>query len=263
MKYRYPFTNSIVFSLVMRNPEICKGLLQRIISDREIRAVRLHENDPGTEITLIASLEAKQVRFDVLFKDNDAWYDIEMQVAERDDLPKRSRYYHAMMDIEELRRGQTYDELKANYVIFLCCFDPFGKGAGEYRFEMTDPTTGLSCGEERYTIILNSTAEEDRTPEPLREVFRYMNDAAMKREDSLSGKIDAEVRNWNTEEGERKIMTFEQELNIRYKDGLKKGREEGRTEGKLETAKALKRKDIPIEVIAECTGLSAEQIEAM
>ena len=146
---------------------------------------------------------------------------------------------------------------------------------GEYRFEMTDSTSGLSCGEERYTIILNSTAEEGRTPEPLREVFRYMNDAAMKSEDSLSGKIDAEVRNWNTEEGERKIMTFEQELNIRYKDGLKKGREEGRTEGKeegriegkeegkLETAKALKRKDIPIEVIAECTGLSAEQIEAM
>ena len=141
------------------------------------------------------------------------------------------------------------------------------EGAGEYRFEMTDPTSGLSCGEERYTIILNSTAEEGRTPEPLREVFRYMNDAAMKSEDSLSGKIDAEVRNWNTEEGERKIMTFEQELNIRYKDGLKKGREEGRIEGKeaekLETAKALKRKAIPIEVIAECTGLSPEQIEAM
>ena len=54
-------------------------------------------------------------------------------------------------------------------------------------------------------------------------------------------------------------MTFEQELNIRYNDGLKKGREESR----LETAAAMKRKEIPIEVIEECTGLTKEQIEEL
>ena len=40
-------------------------------------------------------MESKSIRLDVLFEDERGWYDIEMQVENRENLPKRSRYYGA------------------------------------------------------------------------------------------------------------------------------------------------------------------------
>ena len=49
--------------------------------------------------------------------------------------------------------------------------------------------------------------------------------------------------------------------------GLKRGREEGleegREEGRVETAKNFKCNGVPLELIAKCTGLSIETIEAL
>ena len=49
--------------------------------------------------------------------------------------------------------------------------------------------------------------------------------------------------------------------------GLKKGREEGlakgRAEGRIETARNMKAKGLPVDLIAECSGLSPEEIERL
>ena len=45
--------------------------------------------------------------------------------------------------------------------------------------------------------------------------------------------------------------------------GHKRGREEGREEGRVETAKNFKCNGVPLELIAKCTGLSIETIEAL
>lgn len=46
-------------------------------------------------------------------------------------------------------------------------------------------------------------------------------------------------------------------------EGIAKGREEGREEGKIEDARGMKAKNIPIYDIVEITGLTAEQVEAL
>ena len=43
-------------------------------------------------------------------------------------LPKRARYYSGQMDLDLLRQGMEYEELPDTIVIFLCMFDPFGRG---------------------------------------------------------------------------------------------------------------------------------------
>ena len=48
-----------------------------------------------------------------------------MQVIKQD-LGKRTRYYHSQMDMELLLKGHGYEELPDNFVIFICDFDPFG-----------------------------------------------------------------------------------------------------------------------------------------
>ena len=79
--------NHIVFALVMRDPELCRGLLQLLFPDREIAEVRLHDSllgraeESDVEKTIIVGPESHSVRLDVLFTDNNAWYDIEMRVG--------------------------------------------------------------------------------------------------------------------------------------------------------------------------------------
>ena len=61
-----------------------------------------------------------------------AVYDIEMQVADTRELPKRSRYYQSMIDLQMIDKGQSCKKLKPSYVIFICSFDVFNKGRHEY-----------------------------------------------------------------------------------------------------------------------------------
>ena len=62
-------------------------------------------------------------------------------------------------------------------------------------------------------------------------------------------------------------MTLEQELDIRYKRGLEKGRAEGVAEGRAderkELAKAFRDNGFPIEAFSQNTGLSLEEIRAL
>ena len=52
-----------------------------------------------------------------------------------EELPKRSRYYQDLIDIELIDKGEDYSELKNSIVIFICTFDEFGKGRHLYTFE--------------------------------------------------------------------------------------------------------------------------------
>lgn len=80
--------------------------------------------------------DAKSVRLDVYVKDGKGnVYDIEMQVVDTKELPKRTRYYQAMIDLEMIDKGQTYKLLKPSYIIFICSFELFGKGRHIYSFQ--------------------------------------------------------------------------------------------------------------------------------
>ena len=48
-----------------------------------------------------------------------------------------------------------------------------------------------------------------------------------------------------------------------YVKGHEKGIKKGIEQGKQDTARNMKRKGIPLEIIAECTGLSLEEIERL
>ena len=109
-----------------------------------------------TEKTMIPDANAKSVRLDVLFEDENAWYVLEMQVIDTGEIPKRSRYYHSASDVRTLGAGRRYIELKPCYVIFICMFDLFGLEEPIYRFQMTHGKNRLPLGDEQYTLILNA-----------------------------------------------------------------------------------------------------------
>ena len=113
-------SNDFLFGKVMQNPKLCKELLQRILPDLNIERIEY----PELQKSINMDMDARSVRLDVYVKDEkEVVYDIEMQVSDTKELPKRSRYYQGMIDLQLIDKGQLYDELKQSYVIFVCPFD--------------------------------------------------------------------------------------------------------------------------------------------
>ena len=76
----------------MQNAELCKELLQRILPELEID----HIEYPELQKAIKPDADAKSVRLDVYVRDDkNSVYDIEMQVTDTGELPKRSRFIRA------------------------------------------------------------------------------------------------------------------------------------------------------------------------
>ena len=123
-------SNDFMFSKVMRDKEICRETLE-ILLDKKIGEITYIDNQKTIDI----NYDAKSVRLDVYVEDENRIYNIEMQVVNKKDLAKRSRYYQGMIDLNAIEKGEIYRDLKESIVIFICKFDPFGEGLSKYTFE--------------------------------------------------------------------------------------------------------------------------------
>ena len=165
-------SNDFLFGKVMQNPELCKELIQRILPELKID----HIEYPELQKSIKQDLDAKSVRLDVYVKDEKkVVYDIEMQVSDTKELPKRSRYYQSMIDLQLIDKGQYYDELNRSYVIFICPFDAFGKGRHIYTFEnICKEDDSISMGDETVKIFLNAKGTMDDVSGELKAFLDYV-----------------------------------------------------------------------------------------
>ncbi len=91
---------------------------------------------PELQKSINVDMDAQSVRLDVYVKDDrETVCDIEMQVSDTKELPKRSRYYQGMIDLQLVDASQHYKKLNKSYIIFICPFDLYGKGRHIYTFE--------------------------------------------------------------------------------------------------------------------------------
>ena len=123
-------TDDFIFTRVMRNKKLCRTLLEMILKLKvgKIKFLTSHhaiQIDPN----------AKGIIMDVYLKDENKVINVEMQASNHGDLPRRARYYQAAADIDTTPKGSEYSDLKQNYVIFICTFDPFHKGKSFYTFQ--------------------------------------------------------------------------------------------------------------------------------
>ena len=130
---------------------------------------------------------------------------------------------------------------------------------------MIDENLQLKLGDGSSTIILNTKCSEEKIPEDLKAFYDFVNTGKVDSSDKLVSYLDKRVEEANENEEVDRIMTLEEELIIQYDNGLRtgvaQGREEGAAQEKREIAENLKRAGIGINVIAENTGLTVEEIE--
>ena len=282
--------DDFMFSYIMRDPELCLGLLRQLLPDCPIERIEYVELEAekqqlekalGTRLetqkVLFGAAGKRSVRLDAYLDDGKTIYNIEMQTAEQIALPQRSRLYQAHIDVNQLERGQYYDELRPSYVIFICTFDPFGKSLYRYSFRNVCREDGeVELQDEAYKLFFNTKGTRGEIPEALKEMLAYINNPeeypVEESKLKLIHRLDEAVETAKmSEDWRRAYMTYQTHLRdaqlegiaIGRKEGRQEGRLEGRKEGLLEAAKAMLQGHLPVEQIVRFTGLSQEDVQKL
>ena len=265
------FTDDGMFQAVLREPEICAELIERLLHIR-VKTVKY----PKLEKKIAPYYTTKGVRLDVYLKDDDKIIDIEIQSYPQEALGKRTRYYQSMIDIDSLMKGQDYPDLKDSYILFICKEDPF-KDDDDKPFELPCYTFMNICQEHSVVnlddksikVIYNASAYEKETDEKIRNLLHFISTNEPGKDD-FSNRLSSIVEKLKENEKFRSDYTA---MNLHDRDiqraakregiaeGITQGITQGAHEKAIETARNLKQKRISLETIAECVGLSVEEIE--
>ncbi len=228
--------DDFMFGKVMEDEELCRQVLERLLG-RSIGTLQYPEWQKSIRVTA----EGKGVRLDVYAQDDsENVYDAEMQRESADqsrneELPKRSRYYQGMIDLNLLAKGVTYKELKTCYVIFICTFDPFGKGLYQYTFQnacLEEPELVLK--DQSIKMFFNTKGTTGNASKGIRSFLQYLESGEPT--DELTRKLDAKVKEIRSSEKWRreymKSLLYEMEVQARAnREGREAGIKEGIKEG--------------------------------
>ena len=197
--------NNAMFNIVMRREKLCRMCLERILN-KKITRMSYPENEKVIDI----DLNAKSIRLDIYCEDDNTSYDIELQNGIYEDLPKRSRYYQDLIDIDLIEKGRDYLELKNSIVIFICTFDPFGYGRHLYSFEnVCLQDFNISLNDKTTKIFLNTKGTMEDIPTPLRNFLNYIDSGEIT--DEYTKELDETVIQVRQDKKWReKIMTLEE-----------------------------------------------------
>ena len=227
-------SNNFIFFAVMQNEELCKEMLETIL-DVEIEKIEYLAVEKPIKVVY----DGKGIRLDVYVKDDKKTvYNLEMQVADTDNIPKRTRYYQSMIDRGLLMSGDIYESLNESIIIFICRFDLFGQGKVKYTFKnMCKEVLGLELGDGTTKLFVNSTAIVDESKrkglqisEKLENVLKYIE--TDKITDKFTQKLDDEVKKIKKDSEWREgYMLYELTILAAKKVAREEGREEGIEEG--------------------------------
>ena len=137
-----------------------------------------------------------------------------------------------MIDLNAIEKGEIYRDLKDSIVIFICKFDPFGKGLSKYTFEnICNENKELYSKDGTSKVFFNTKDYYKERSEDAKSFLEYI-EKEMTSENNFVKKIEQKIRNIKeNKEWRAEFMTLlmrEQEI---ARDNFEKGKLEGMAEG--------------------------------
>ena len=261
------FTDDGVFQAVLRNPDICAELVERLL---HIRVKKVEY--PELEKQIAPFYTTKGVRLDVYLKDEDKIIDVEMQTYPMEALGKRTRYYQSMIDMDSLMKGEDYPDLKDSYILFICKEDPFKNENKEpyglpcYTFRnICIEDSEVKLNDNSLKVIYNASAYRDVKDERIRDFLKFIH-TNKPGKDIFTTRLSSLVEELKENE---KFRSDYAAMNLHDRDitraAKREGREEGIAEGaenaKIEAAQNLLKMNLGTpEQIAQAAGLPLEKV---
>ena len=251
--------DDFMFCKVMEDESLCKTFLELLLTGKVGKITYLSSQNAVTTHS-----EAKSIRLDVLVKDETGKsYDVEMQVGNEHNLPKRMRYYQAALDVSFLDQGYSYQTLNDSYIIFICLFDPIGSNRAVYSFEnicIEDTSIPLQDGTKK--IILNAGAFEQTDNHELQGFLRYVKTGELTTD--YTKRIESMIQTVKMSEQARQEYRFKSAVIMDAEDrGLERGFAEGSRQKALETAKTMLTMGYPLRDICKISGLSQDEVQSV
>ena len=194
----------------------------------------------------------------------------------------------AAIDVSLLGKSKPYESLPDTFILFFCTFDYLEKALPVYTFKTMCSEDSLIKLDDGITkIIINSQAAAYEKNEKLKVFLEYMN-GKVSSDDEFIQKLEHRIKEVKANEELRReymlVNTIERDArNDGWKAGVAHGLAEGKSLGlaegkslglaegeirgsrqaKVETAKNLLQFGLSIENIAQATGLSKAEVEAL
>ena len=268
-------SNDFMFKEVMKsNKGLCKRLVGSIMQ-QDIEDIVYIE----TEKTLQPYYDSRGIRLDVILADeNHTRYNLEMQARNVISkagvalLPKRTRYYQSVIDMDMLKQGENFDQLNPLVLIFICTFDFYKEGRYVYTFKSrclenlelelaNDVTVKLVNAKGKHgqvntllknflRYVMTNEPVDDFTEDVERQVWAVKNDKKAREEYMV---LQAKIR-------EHEIVAYEAGEAQGHAAGLAEGLAEGEAKKSRETAIKMLKKQKPLSEIKEFTDMSEEEI---
>lgn len=266
--------NAFIFGKVMTTrPDLLLELLQYSLPEMQIQSI----SDAGREVDIKLSIDAHGVRLDVMVHDDHGrTIDVEMQLRDEHDIPRRMRYYTGAVDQTILEGGMNYADLTDTVIMFITPFDPFGRNLMRYTFRsICIEEKDLELGDGTVRVVLNAKGTKGEVSRELQDFLdlvanRHVADRHTYAKGSYADRVQEQVViARENSEWRREYMEWKMTLLNEWTKGRAEGRAEGLAEGK-EVGALLKqielitkkiRRGMELPAIAEMLEVEEESIK--
>lgn len=216
--------------------------------------------------------------------------EVEMQVQNQYNMDKRSSTHITKIYSDQLKEGDSYVEVKKVAVINILNFNYYERNSyhsvGRMKFENSKENEKVDMGyilEEQYVTddlemhFIELPKFRKKNPDISSKLDQWLwlicgeeekiKMAKNENEKIKEAKSELEKLEMSAEDRELyelRLKAIRDEINIResgYTDGMKDGEEKGKKQKSIEIAKNMLKKQIPLELIEELTGISQSEIE--
>ena len=264
-------SNDFMFKEVMKsNKGLCKRLVGSIMQ-QDIEDIVYIE----TEKTLQPYYDSRGIRLDVILADeNHTRYNLEMQARNVISkagvalLPKRTRYYQSVIDMDMLKQGENFDQLNPLVLIFICTFDFYKEGRYVYTFKSRClENLELELANDVTVKLVNAKGKHGQVNTLLKNFLRYV----MTNEPVDDFTEDVERQVWavkNDKKAREEYMVLQAKIReheiVAFEAGEAQGHAAGLAEGEAkksrETALEMLKDGEPLTKIMKYSKLAKEAI---
>ena len=286
--------NDVAFRKIF-GTEKNKDILIKFLNDMVV----FKEGKPIVDVTFLKTIQDPEISskktsvVDILCTDQDQnTYVVEMQVASHKGFEKRAQYYAAKAYVSQMDKGGKYENLKEVIFLAIANFTMFPQKESyksdhvildrdNHQHDLKDFSfTFLELEKFHKTITeLSSMIEkwcyyfkhaQETTPEDLDRIIGQ--DLVIKRAyEELDRFYWQEEELLAYEDALKKDRDYESSMEQKYdegkaegiQEGEKRGIEKGKVEERLDIARHMLKKGLPVTTIADITGLSQQKIEEM
>ena len=250
-------TDDFLFDVATEELENCKAIIE-LTTGLRLKSLKWKSGQK-----VIHNLPGKRgVRLDFIAESEDGRiFDVEMQNRNEGNIPKRTRFYQALIDAPILKSGERgFDKMNPLYIIIICNYDPYGKKKYCYTFDnQCKEVPGLRLGDEVTKLLLSTKGENEE--EVSKELVDFLHYVTESNENGLPDECDERLKRLHesireikaSADMEVEYMKMEERERIIRDEGVEFGKQIGIINGKIEDILELleDKGDVPEKVKAE------------